>query len=159
MHGRETIRSKLRYDSRTQGMKHGKDAHSIRADPTRGLRVASSAPPVTLPTAPRAERITIVPRNCDERKVRWITITDRSSIDRFVAFVNERQDGWKRPWDTFPVPEYTVSLETGGTTLGFVWLSSSWIGGHGKGEGALENRLRELTPGEWRTLQGILGVE
>lgn len=99
--------------------------------------LSSSAPPVTLPTAPRAERITVVPRNCGERKDRWITITDRSKIDRFVAFVNERQDGWTRPWDTFPTPEYTVSLESGGTTIGFVWLSSSWIGGPRQGRRGL----------------------
>jgi hypothetical protein len=56
-------------------------------------------------------------------------LKERTRIDAFMAFLGQRNRGWKFPRDTFPTREYTVTLEGEGIILLTLWISPGWIGG------------------------------
>jgi hypothetical protein len=115
------------------------------------------AQPVTLPDKMQVDAIEIRPNFGEDRTER--RIVEREKIDRFVKFINERDSGWKKPWDTFPSGRYTVVAKQGRETVAVFWPSPGHIGGRAGGEGARDNRLRRLTDKEWDELKAILSLD
>lgn len=85
-------------------------------------------------------------------------IEDRKAVERFVAFLRAHNDGWRKPWGTFPTSQYTVSLKRGEELLLVVWVGTNWIGGREGGGGASDNRLRSLSDRERAEVLEILGI-
>ena len=116
----------------------------------------TAAKPITLPPTSKITAIEVTPNLGDSRPTS--VITDEDQIDRFVEFVNSRQDGWRQPWDTFPAGRWTVSVKQADNTIAVFWPSSGQIGGREGGQGADSNRLRTLSEKEWSELRAILGI-
>ena len=116
----------------------------------------SPAKPVVLPPASNITSIEVTTNDFGLGAA--AVITDRNKIDRFVNFVNSRQDRWKKPWDTFPAGMYTVVVKHNDDMVAVFWPSSGHIGGREGGQGADSNRLRPLSDDEWSELQSILDL-
>jgi hypothetical protein len=91
----------------------------------------------------------------DERR---FEVNDRRRVEWFLAFVRERGDGWHKPWDTFPTPQYTVVVERERKPVQVFWVAKNWIGGREWGEDASQNRLRRLSEDDWIAVLEKLGI-
>ncbi len=116
----------------------------------------SAAPAIILPAAREIDAIKVTPNFGDVRDP--VRITDRVKIEQFVEFVNSRDTGWKQPWDTFPLGQYTVLVERNGEPVAVFWPSADHIGGRGQAEDAASNRLHTLTNEDWQLLRRILDI-
>jgi hypothetical protein len=87
-----------------------------------------------------------------------ILITDPHKIAGLLDFVAKRNRDWRKPGHTFPVGEYTVSLERNNATVLVLWISPGWMGGREGGRGASDNRLRSLTSEDWTKLVELLEI-
>jgi len=85
-------------------------------------------------------------------------IQDARTIERFLQFLRAHNEGWRKPWDTFPIPQYTISIRRDDDVLLSVFLASGWIGGRERNEGASDNRLRSLSTTEQSELFQILNL-
>jgi hypothetical protein len=110
------------------------------------------------------DQISVVYRIQDDRPEiliddrREILITDREQISDIVRFIKERNRDWRKPRYTFPSGEYTVSLKRNGETALVLWVSPGWIGGREGGQGASDNRLRNISSDEWDQLVELLQI-
>ncbi|MBN1589460.1 MAG: hypothetical protein JW888_08090 [Pirellulales bacterium] len=117
---------------------------------------ALAARPVTLPDAEKITSIEVTPNVSEQPKT--TVITDKDRIGQFVAFVNARPTGWKRPWFTFPAGEYTVTVKQGEKYLAAFWISRNELGGT-RYDNSEPKQLRSLSKTEWQKLQAILGLQ
>jgi hypothetical protein len=116
----------------------------------------SAAKPVTLPPASTITAIEVTPNSGEDRTTS--VITSRDQIERFVAFVNSRGNGWSHPWHTFPGGMYDVVAKCGEERVGVFWPSPSHIGGYAGDKDAESKRVRSLSNEDWQELERILGV-
>lgn len=114
------------------------------------------APPLTLPGPQAVDQIRVIYRHADKKPE--IVLSDRRRIAALLAFVAQRNQNWRTPWDTFPSGEYTVILEAKGGKLLALWISPGWIGGRDFGQDSTGNRLRDISREDWATLTDLLGI-
>ena len=87
-----------------------------------------------------------------------VVVTDPKTIERFMVFLQARNSGWEKPWDTFPTPTCTISLKDDKGLLLVVWLGQKWIGGREGNGDSSQNRLRSLSDLERSEALEILGI-
>ena len=85
-------------------------------------------------------------------------IEDPKEVERFLAFLRVHNDEWRKPWNTFPGGQYTVTLERDKELLLVLWMGSNWLGGREGSGGFSDNRLRSLSDTERAELLEILGI-
>jgi hypothetical protein len=110
------------------------------------------APPLPLPAVHEVAHITA------SSGARGAVITDRESVERFLAFLTSHNDGWRIPAGTFPTPQWTIELAGEPGALLVLWLGPNWLGGREGSGTARDNRLRDLSAKARLTLLDILGV-
>jgi len=118
---------------------------------------ASTASRLPVPESSAVGRVVVTLPGAG-RQGRERVIEDRKAVERFVAFLRAHNDGWQKPWDTFPSSQYTVSLKRGEELLLVVWVGTNWIGGREGGGGSSDNRLRSLSDRERAEVLEILGI-
>ncbi len=64
------------------------------------------AEPLNIPTADKVARIVVTPNFGNIRKP--TLIRDPARIAKILKFVDDRNDNWRKPWDTFPAGSYTI---------------------------------------------------
>jgi hypothetical protein len=85
------------------------------------------------------------------------TIKDRKAIQKIIKALNSLNSGWRRPWDTFPCSQYTISLYSEKKLLAYFWVGEGWLGTRpGK---TAANQLRPLDGKPRKELLGLLGVK
>jgi hypothetical protein len=89
---------------------------------------------------------------------RSFEVNDRGRVEWFLAFVRERGDGWRKPWDTFPGARYRVVVERERKPVQVYWVGKNWIGGREWEEDATQNRLRRLSEDERIAVLEKLGI-
>ncbi|MDB5310616.1 MAG: hypothetical protein JWO38_4818 [Gemmataceae bacterium] len=85
-------------------------------------------------------------------------IEDPKAVERLLAFLRAHNDGWRKPWDTFPTPQYTVHLKRNNELLLVVWVGANWIGGREGSGDSSQNRLRSLSEQERAEVLEIFDV-
>jgi hypothetical protein len=111
-----------------------------------------SGPPLPIPAAADVDRI-VLSSGTNESVIR-----DRKAITQFVAFLSGRNTDWRKPWDTFPTPEWTIRLVGPSDDHLVLWLGPNWLGGR-EGHGAAKsNRLRSLSQKEHDEALKMLGA-
>jgi hypothetical protein len=114
---------------------------------------------LTIPAAASLDQIVISwkgdPFARDEEK---IVITDRETIERVVALLNRLNSDWHKPWDTFPGPQYSISLQQKGKHVKSLWVGGNWLGGRDIDD-AKHNQLRSLTAKDRKELLDLLGIK
>jgi hypothetical protein len=114
--------------------------------------VDRAAPPLPLPAVHEVASITAA------SGARGAVITDRESIERFLAFLAAHNDGWRTPAGTFPTPQWTIELAGEAGLLLVLWVGPNWLGGREGSGSNREHRLRDLSAEARRALLDILGV-
>ena len=112
----------------------------------------SGAPPLPIPAAPDVAYIALT-RGTSETVIRNPKI-----IAQFVAFLSARNTDWRKPWDTFPTPEWTIRLVGRRDDHLVLWLGPNWLGGREGQAAAKDNRLRSLSPNEHDEALKMLGA-
>ena len=110
------------------------------------------APPLPIP-APTDVAYIALSSGTNETVIR-----DAKVIAQFVAFMNSRNTDWRKPWDTFPTPEWTIRLVGRGHDHLVLWLGPNWLGGREGQADAKGNRLRRLSPKEYDEALAMLGA-
>jgi hypothetical protein len=113
------------------------------------------ARPLTIPKSDAVDRIVVRPANRDQGE---LVINDAKRIDRLLNFLSARNEGWKKPWYTFPTSQRTILLEKDKKLVLVLWVGPNWLGGREGGLGAGDNRLRSLTEKDLDQLLEILGI-
>jgi hypothetical protein len=85
-------------------------------------------------------------------------IRDPKAIAQFVAFLSARNTDWRKPWDTFPTPEWTIRLVGRRDDHLVLWLGPNWLGGREGQAAAKNNRLRSLSQKEHDEVLKTLGA-
>jgi hypothetical protein len=115
------------------------------------------ARPLPIPDIAGIDRV-VVSAQPERPKDGEVVIKNAKRIKRLVAFLKERNNGWHKPWDTFPTPGWTVSFEKGKEMPLVLWLGPNWLGGREGRGAAADNRLRSLSKKESDELFEILGI-
>lgn len=110
-------------------------------------------PKLEIPAVDNVDQIVVVERSLEPNPSQFV-IKDRDQIARIVEYLSEHNRHWHKPWDTFPVGDYSVILKHGDQTALFVWIGRDWIGGHFGGG----PRLRNISRNESQELMKALGV-
>ena len=113
----------------------------------------SPAQPLAIPQEGTVDQIVVGLTNgfgIDEQRPSDIAITDRHKIDRFVNFLNARNNNWRKPGGTFPSSQYTAAVLRNKETVLVLWLSPTWIGS--------DNRARSISAEEWVELARLLDL-
>jgi hypothetical protein len=116
-----------------------------------------TASQLPVPEASKVDRVVISWRGAG-RQERELVTTDPKAIARFLTYLRNHNDGWRKPWDTFPSQQYTASLKRGEELLLVVWVGTNWIGGREGSGSASDNRLRSLSGRERTQVLDILGI-
>jgi hypothetical protein len=111
-----------------------------------------SAPPLPIPAAPDVDYIALSGGTSET------VIRDPKVIAQFVAFLNARNTNWRKPWGTFPTPEWTIRLAGRRDDHLVLWLGPNWLGGREGKAGARDNRLRTLSQKEHDEALKMLGT-
>jgi hypothetical protein len=117
---------------------------------------ASTAGHLPVPEASAVNRLEVSRSGGDPE--REFVIEDAKTVERFLSFLRRHKDGWYKPWDTFPTPQYSVSLKRDDKLVMVVWVGTNWIGGREGGDGAADNRLRSLSDRERAEILEILRI-
>jgi hypothetical protein len=110
------------------------------------------APPLPVPAASDVDYIAFNGGTIET------VIRDPKVITEFVAFLNARNTDWRKPWDTFPAPEWTIRLADRRVDHLVLWLGPNWLGGREGQAGAKNNRLRSLSQKEHDEALRMLGA-
>jgi len=94
------------------------------------------APPLPIPAASDVDYIAV------SGAAHETVIRDPRAIAQFVAFLSARNTDWRKPWGTFPTPEWTIRLVSRRDDHLLLWLGSNWLGGREGQAAAKNNRLR-----------------
>jgi len=112
----------------------------------------AGAPRLPIPTAADVDYIALSSGSHES------VIRDRKTITDFVAFLSERNTDWRKPWDTFPTPEWTIRLVSRGDDHLVLWLGPNWLGGREGHAAAKNNRLRSLSQRDHDEALKLLGA-
>jgi hypothetical protein len=115
----------------------------------------STAPRLPVPEGLTGGQLVVSPRSPDLPNHEFV-IDDARTVERFLSFLRAHNNGWRTPWDTFPIPQYTVSLKRNKELVLVIWVGTNWLGGR-EGSGG-DNRLRSLSDQERTEVLQILGV-
>ena len=118
----------------------------------------STADRLPVPEASAVTRVVVSWRGASGAEREELGVDDPKAIERLLTFLRMHNDGWRKPWDTFPTPQYTVSLKRGEELLLVVWVGTDWIGGREGSGGASDNRLRSLSDRERAEVLEIVGI-
>jgi len=124
------------------------------------VAISSCAAPagrLALPEASAVGQVVISRSGTIDEPERERVIDDRKAVDRFLAFLRARNDGWHKLRTTSPTPRYTVSLERDKELLLAVYLGPNWIGGRRGGKDSWEG-YRSLSNREQAELLDILSI-
>jgi hypothetical protein len=136
----------------------------------RGLLVAailctasSCQPPsprlLLVPYGSAVERVVVSPMQSSLDSPKWeVVIDDPKVVERLLAFLRARDDGWEKTWHTFPAGQLSVWLKRGDELLMVLWVGQNWIGCRERDGGATGDRLRSISADERGELLDILSV-
>jgi hypothetical protein len=110
------------------------------------------APPLPIPAAPDVDYIALT-GGTNETVIR-----DPKVIAQFVAFLSACHTDWRKPWDTFPTPEWTIRLVGRRDDHLVLWLGPNWLGGREGRAAAKNNRIRSLSQKEHDEALKMLGA-
>lgn len=120
-----------------------------------------SVAPLALPNAEEIDQAVVITHRSpggptDQEQV---VVKGAKKIDALLAFLNQRNGGWRKTWDTFPTPQTTVRLMKGNDIALVIWLGPGWLGGRGVDASAAGNQMRDLSAKDRAELVEILGIE
>jgi hypothetical protein len=94
----------------------------------------------------------------EDGQERGSVVDDPKAIEHILQFLQNHNDGWRKPWDTFPTSQYSIALKQDTKLILVIWVGTDWIGGR-EGDGdAEDNRLHSLSEPERAEMLGILGI-